>query len=90
MNGIADLATGQQHALAFSGARIIPISQPEIENGALVVQNGTIQSVGPRQSLNMPDNSRVIDMTGTVIMPGLICAHSHIGGWGGGDWSGPI
>jgi len=48
MNGIADLATGQQHALVFSGARIIPISQPEIENGALVVQNGTIQSVGPR------------------------------------------
>lgn len=90
MNGIADLATGQQHALAFSGVRIIPTSQPEIENGALVVQNGTIQCVGPRQSPNMPDNSRVIDMTGTVIMPGLICAHGHIGGWGGGDRSGPI
>ena len=29
-------------------------------------------------------------MTGKVIMPGLICTHSHIGGWGGGDRSGPI
>lgn len=58
--------------------------------GTLVVQNRKIQTLGPRQSVIVPDNSQVFDLDGQVIMPGLICTHSHIGGWGGADQSGPI
>ena len=31
-----------------------------------------------------------MDVTGRTIMPGLICTHSHIGGVGAADGSGPI
>ena len=87
--GASPLA-GQQRPLLFTGAHVIPVSQAEIEDGDLIVQGGKIQSVGPRHSLNVPDEAEVVDMTGKVIMPGLICTHSHIGGWGGADQSGPI
>ncbi len=75
---------------AFLHARIIPISRPEIPDGVLVIENGKILSVGPSQQVTIPDGAERIDATGQVIMPGLICTHSHIGGIGAADGSAPI
>jgi imidazolonepropionase-like amidohydrolase len=75
---------------AFLHARIISISRPEISDGVLVVDNGKIVSVGPYQQVTIPDGADRIDATGKVIMPGLICTHSHIGGIGAADGSAPI
>jgi imidazolonepropionase-like amidohydrolase len=75
---------------AFLHARIISISRPEISDGVLVVDNGKIVSVGPYQQVTIPDGAERIDATGKVIMPGLICTHSHIGGIGAADGSAPI
>jgi imidazolonepropionase-like amidohydrolase len=75
---------------AFLHARIIPISRPEIPDGVLVVDNGKILSVGPYQQVTIPEGAERIDVTGKVIMPGLICTHSHIGGIGAADGSVPI
>jgi imidazolonepropionase-like amidohydrolase len=70
---------------AFLHARIIPISRPEIPDGVLVVDNGKILSVGPYQQVTIPEGAERIDVTGKVLMPGLICTHSHIGDWSGGS-----
>ncbi len=75
---------------AFLHARIIPISRPEIPDGVLVIDNGKILSVGPYQQVTIPEGAERIDVTGKVIMPGLICTHSHIGGIGAADGSVPI
>lgn len=75
----AALCTGQQNPAAFIGAKIIPVSGPEIERGTLVVQAGKIIAVGPAASTNIPSGSTRIDATGKVIMPGLVDSHSHIG-----------
>lgn len=72
---------------AFSGMRLIPIEGPEIDNGVLVVQAGKILAVG---ALAVPADAEVIDLTGKVVMPGLICSHTHIGAVAGGDSSGPL
>jgi imidazolonepropionase-like amidohydrolase len=80
--------SAQTTPVAFRGARIIPISGPEIPNGTVVVQGGRIVAIGA--SVRIPEGATVIDATGKVIMPGLVDTHSHIGGGAGADASDPI
>ncbi|MHB1329097.1 MAG: amidohydrolase family protein [Gemmatimonadales bacterium] len=77
----------QDRPRAFRGAHIIPIAGPEIPNGVLVVQGGRITAVGAAGSVTIPSGADVIDVSGKVIMPGLVDTHSHLGGGDGGDRS---
>jgi imidazolonepropionase-like amidohydrolase len=83
------LAAAQTAPVAITGARVIPIAGPEIDNGVVVFQNGRIVSVGGANSA-IPQAARRIDARGKVVMPGFVDSHSHIGGVEGGDSSGPI
>jgi imidazolonepropionase-like amidohydrolase len=76
--------------MAFVGAKIIPIAGEEIPSGTLVIAEGKIVAVGTVDAVKVPAGAREVDAKGRVIMPGLICTHSHIGGIGGADASGPI
>ncbi len=75
---------------AFIGAKIIPIGSDEIASGVLVVDGKKILAVGPADDVSIPTGAERIDVTGKVLMPGLICTHSHIGGVGAADGSEPI
>ena len=77
----------QEQAHVFKGAQIIPITGEPIENGVLVVQDGSIVAVGEDGDVLIPQNAVHIDATGKVIMPGLVDTHSHIGEGDGGDGS---
>ncbi len=81
-------AVGQQQAVAFTNARIIPIVGQPIESGTVVIRTGKIVSVGA--NVQIPAGARTIDAAGKVIMPGLVDTHSHIGSGSGADGSGPI
>ena len=83
------LARAQGRPKAFTGAKIIPINSDPIENGTFIIQDHKILAVGPANTLIPPDSER-IDVTGKVIMPGLVDTHSHIGGPAGADGSSPI
>jgi imidazolonepropionase-like amidohydrolase len=80
----------QDKPQAFVGAQIIPISGPPISNGVLVVHRGKIVAVGPASQVVIPSDAERHDVTGKVIMPGLVDTHSHIGGGAGGDASAPM
>lgn len=71
----------------FEGAEIIPITGEPISNGVLVVENGKIVAVGEAGAVSIPRNAERIDVSGRVIMPGLVDTHSHIGEGDGGDGS---
>ncbi len=75
---------------AFVGARLVPVSADEIDDGVLLVQDGRIAAVGSAASVGVPDGATVHDVTGLVIVPGLVDTHSHIGSPSGGDRSAPI
>ncbi len=87
---VASVCCGQDKPRAFVGARIIPITGNQIDRGVLVVQDGKITAVGAEGSTAIPSGAEKIDVTGRVIMPGIVDTHSHIGGVGGADGSGPI
>lgn len=86
---LASQARGQEKPLALTGARLIPIKGDEIADGVLVLQRGKIVALGPKGTA-IPDGATVRDVSGKVIMPGLVDTHSHIGGGSGGDASSPI
>jgi len=75
---------------AYVGARIIPVTSPEIVDGVLLVRGETIAAVGKRGEVVIPEDAEVIDVKGKVLFPGLVCTHSHIGKVQGGDGSSPI
>lgn len=83
MNGIAQVR-------AFEGARIIPIEGAVIERGTLVIDGNKIVAVGPSASTTIPQGAERIDVSGRVILPGLVDTHSHIGQVSGGDSSAPL
>lgn len=72
---------------AYVGATLYPISGPPIEDGVLVVEDGTIRAVGSRADAPIPSGARTVDVAGKTIMPGLVDTHSHIGEGDGGDRS---
>ena len=70
----------------FRGAQIIPIEGEPIENGVLIIENGKITAVGGSNT-RVPRGAEIHDVSGKVIMPGLVDTHSHIGEGSGGDRS---
>jgi imidazolonepropionase len=49
-----------------------------IPNGAIVIRDGRIASVGPASALSTQSADRVIDLGGRWVTPGLIDCHTHI------------
>jgi imidazolonepropionase-like amidohydrolase len=78
-------AAAQGGVHVFRGATLYPITAAPIENGVLVVRDGKIAALGPAASVAVPAGATVHDVSGKVIMPGLVDTHSHIGGGDGGD-----
>ncbi|NAY90569.1 amidohydrolase family protein [Muricauda sp. JGD-17] len=68
--------------IAFTNARIITMEGDEvIENGTLVVNENKIEYLGNANEINIPSNTRVFDVSGKTIMPGIVDAHAHVGGF---------
>ena len=78
----------QENPHAFTGARILTITGGEIENGTLLVHRGKIVAVGI--AVAIPPGATEHDVSGRVLMPGLVDTHSHVGQVAGADGSAPI
>lgn len=74
----------------FIGATIMPVSEDPIENGVLIVEDGKIRAIGTPGSVRIPSDAELVDVANSVIIPGLVDTHSHIGEPAGADRSAPI
>ncbi|HIF34329.1 MAG TPA: amidohydrolase, partial [Planctomycetaceae bacterium] len=83
-------AGGQEQPVAFVGAKILPIEGDPIVDGTLVVRGKKIVAIGRSDEVDIPAGADIVDVKGRIIMPGLVCTHSHIGGPAAADRSGPI
>lgn len=64
--------------IALVGARIVTMRGDEvIADGTLIVERDRIQAIGPRASTPVPAGTRVIDVSGRTIVPGLVDVHWH-------------
>ena len=60
---------------------------PPLEDACLLLRGRDILTVGPRESVGIPDGARVYDVSGKTLLPGLIDAHVHIRSYAGKDRS---
>ena len=73
--------------LALTGARIVTMrggTDEVIDNGTILIDGDRISAVGPAAAISYPAGTRIIDLAGKTIIPGLIDAHWH--GSMGSDW----
>jgi imidazolonepropionase-like amidohydrolase len=62
---------------AITGGTVHPVSGPEITNGAVIIRDGLIESVG--SAVVIPLDATIIDVKGGHIYPGLIDAQTSLG-----------
>ena len=68
--------------LAIKVGKIITSAGDPIVNGTILVSDGNIEAIGTNAEVAIPDGYEVIDHGDKFAMPGLIEAHSHVGGSG--------
>ena len=69
-------------SIAFTNARIITMEGDEvIENGTIVINKNRIEQLGASSSISIPKSAKVFDVSGKTIMPGIVDAHAHVGGF---------
>ncbi len=69
----------QAQTLALTNATLYPVSGPPIVDGVLVVRDGRIAAIGSAIQVSVPEDATVYDLSGKIVIPGLIDTHSHVG-----------
>ncbi|MDE0407973.1 MAG: amidohydrolase family protein, partial [Alphaproteobacteria bacterium] len=58
------------------GGRLLDIEGHSAEPADILIENGTIRSVGP-PGMDAPSDAALRDATGRLLMPGLVNSHTH-------------
>jgi hypothetical protein len=65
--------------LALTNARVVNGNGgPVLDNVTVVIEDGRISLVGPTAAVTLPADARHMELTGHVVMPGLIDMHYHV------------
>ncbi|MFP5213209.1 MAG: imidazolonepropionase-like domain-containing protein, partial [Acidobacteriota bacterium] len=61
-------------------ARLVPVSSPPVDDGAVLVSGGTIAAAGPYASLRegCPAGTEIVDHGDAALIPALVNAHTHL------------
>jgi imidazolonepropionase-like amidohydrolase len=73
-------AEKEKPKLAIHVGKVITCAGELITDATILVADGKIQAIGPRAKVTTPPGYEVVDHTKMWAMPGLIDAHSHVGG----------
>ena len=65
-------------SIVLRGARVITMRGDEVLTSAdVVIRNNRIETVVPGGSAQVPTGTKVVDVTGRTIIPGMIDTHAH-------------
>src|ERR1041384_3909279 len=57
---------------------VVPVAQPPIEDGGILVSAGRIARVAPWPAFSADERAGVVDLGEVVMLPGLVNAHCHL------------
>ena len=82
LTATSDIPDGR---VAFTNARLITMKGNQIiENGTIVISKNKIEKIGASSSVNIPSGTKIYDMKGKTIMPGIVDVHAHVGAFRNG------
>jgi cytosine/adenosine deaminase-related metal-dependent hydrolase len=64
--------------IRYHAAWIVPISEPPIRDGWIAVEHGRVAAIGRHAAATVQDDVREVDLGSTVVLPGLVNAHTHL------------
>ena len=67
----------QSETVVLRGARLLTVTQGEIENGMIAFNGGRITAVG--SNVSVPPGAHVINLSGKTVMPGMIDGFTNLG-----------
>ena len=68
-------------AILARKALTVPFEGPQfVDNAVLLVKDGRIQAIGPREETAIPAGFEVVDLKDRWICPGFVDLHSHVAG----------
>jgi imidazolonepropionase-like amidohydrolase len=72
-------SAAQQKPIVLRGGKLLTVSHGTIEKGVLVIENGKIAAVGAENSVKIPKDAQVMDVSGMTVYPGLIDSETYLG-----------
>ncbi|MDX1579399.1 MAG: amidohydrolase family protein, partial [Gemmatimonadota bacterium] len=61
------------------GGRAVTMRGDEvIDDADIVIRNNRIEAVGTRGSVSVPEGARIIDVSGSTVVPGFVDTHAHL------------
>tara|TARA_B100000780_G_scaffold109667_1_gene76691 strand:+ start:10614 stop:12692 length:2079 start_codon:yes stop_codon:yes gene_type:complete len=68
----------QSKITALVGGDIVDgLSDVTKKNMTLIIEDGRIKKIGPLSEIEIPENAKIIDVTGKTLIPGLWDMHAH-------------
>ena len=77
MIGMTAAHSSGAQTIAITGGRVFPVSGAPIENGTVLIRDGSIVAVGA--SVSVPADAQRIDATGKWVTPGFVNASTQLG-----------
>jgi imidazolonepropionase-like amidohydrolase len=62
-----------EHVRVIDGTGAAPLADQNV-----LIENGAIRAIGPASSETPPDGAKVLDLTGSTAIPGLVGMHDHM------------
>jgi imidazolonepropionase-like amidohydrolase len=79
--GLREAVRGQPVVTAFVDVNVVPLDTERVLEGSTVIVEGDrIVTIGPADSVTLPEGAIVIDGSGGYLMPGLADMHFHADG----------
>ena len=72
-------AYGDPADILITGATVVTMAGPNIDNGSVAIRNGEIVAVGPSSEVDAKYKAKtVIRARGMAVVPGFVNAHTHV------------
>lgn len=75
----SDSAAPTTTLIAITGGHVVPITEPAIPDGVVLIEDTRIVAVGTADEVEVPQRAQRIDASGRWVLPGFVESHGHVG-----------